>query len=377
MSEGKQDAGSSTSKLVLRADDLEDFCRGAAFLGTGGGGSPYLGRLLAERIMAEGKTVDIISVDEVPDDALVIPTAGMGAPTIGIEKLQRGDETSIALRRLEDHLGQKAFATMPVEMGGANSVTPLIVGAQLGLPVINADGMGRAFPELQMVSFSIYGISTSPFTMTNEYGECVVIEARSNKSAEGLARVICVQMGGMAHMGIYPMTGAEVKRVAVRDTMSLGLEIGRTIRRAREALTDPFEALTAYLRTTEYYSHCEVIFDGKIADVLRETSRGFALGRAIMEGTGASRGTLEVTFQNEYLVARIDGKTRAIVPDLVCICDRETAEPITTDALRYGQRVRVMAVSAPPILRTPEALEIVGPPNFGIDEKFRPLEELA
>ncbi len=84
-----------------------------------------------------------------------------------------------------------------------------------------------------------------------------------------------------------------------------------------------------------------------------------------------------MTFQNEYLVARIDGKTRAIVPDLVCICDRETAEPITTDGLRYGQRVRVMAVSAPPILRTPEALEIVGPPNFGIDEKFRPLEELA
>ncbi len=173
--------GARSTDLTLRADDLEDFCRGAAFLGTGGGGSPYLGRLLAQRIMAEGKTVEIISVDDVPDDALVIPTAGMGAPTIGVEKLQRGDETVVALRRLEEHLGRKAFATMPVEMGGANSVTPLIVGAQTGLPVINADGMGRAFPELQMASFSIYGIQTSPFTRTDEHGECVLIGAGASQ----------------------------------------------------------------------------------------------------------------------------------------------------------------------------------------------------
>ncbi len=64
--------------------DLVDFCRGAAFLGAGGGGGPYLGRLHAERVMTEEKPVEIIGVDEVPDDALIIPTAGMGAPTVGI-----------------------------------------------------------------------------------------------------------------------------------------------------------------------------------------------------------------------------------------------------------------------------------------------------
>jgi hypothetical protein len=98
--------------------DLVDFCRGAAFLGAGGGGSPYLGRLHAERVMTEEKPVEIIGVDEVPDDALIIPTAGMGAPTVGIEKLERGDEPTLAFERLERHLGRKAFATMPVEMGG-------------------------------------------------------------------------------------------------------------------------------------------------------------------------------------------------------------------------------------------------------------------
>ena len=33
---------------------------------------------------------------------------------------------------------------------------------QTGLPVIDGDGMGRAFPELQMKTFSIYGVKATP-----------------------------------------------------------------------------------------------------------------------------------------------------------------------------------------------------------------------
>lgn len=39
---------------------------------------------------------------------------------------------------------------MAAEVGGANSFEPLVVGAKVGLPVLDADGMGRAFPELQV-----------------------------------------------------------------------------------------------------------------------------------------------------------------------------------------------------------------------------------
>ena len=41
--------------------------------------------------------------------------------------------------------------------------------------------------------------------------------------------------------------------------------------------------------------------------------------------------------------------------------DAETAEPITTEGLRYGQRVRVVAISTPAVMRTPEALAVFGP----------------
>ena len=67
----------------------------------------------------------------------------------------------------------------------------------------------------------------------------------------------------------------------------------------------------------------------------------------------------------------------AMVPDLICVLDRETAEPITTEGLKYGQRVRVVGVSVPPAMRTPQALAVFGPAYFGIAEAYTPIERLA
>src|SRR5437660_2000951 len=146
----------------LTPQDLRDLARGAAFLGTGGGGDPYVGRLMVEQALAEGGRVTLISPEEVPDDAFVIPTAMMGAPTVLVEKIPSGHEAVASLRALEAHLGRRAYATMPIECGGINSTMPLVVGARLGLPVIDADGMGRAFPELQMETFHVYGVPGTP-----------------------------------------------------------------------------------------------------------------------------------------------------------------------------------------------------------------------
>ena len=101
------------------------------------------------------------------------------------------------------------------------------------------------------------------------------------------------------------------------------------------------------------------------------------MGSAQIQGTETYSGLMDITFQNEHLVARVDGQVKAIVPDLICIMDGETAEPITTEALRYGQRVKILSVSCPPIMRTPEALKFFGPQVFDIKEPFTPIETLA
>jgi DUF917 family protein len=80
---------------------------------------------------------------------------------------------------------------------------------------------------------------------------------------------------------------------------------------------------------------------------------------------------MHIDFQNENLIAQVGETVLAVVPDLICILDSETAEPITTEELRYGQRVKVMAVQVPEIMRTPEALAVWGPRHFGFDMDYQ------
>lgn len=361
--------------LILTAADLPDVARGAAFLGAGGGGNPYVGRLMVELALTEtGRTLELLDLAEVPDDALLIPTNMMGAPTCIVEKLPEGMEAARSLQRLERHLGRTAFATMPVEAGGVNSMIPLVVALRLGIPVVDADGMGRAFPELFHETFHIYGVSGTPMVISDEHGDQALIETHDNFAMEWLARGLTIRMGGVSYVAMYPMDGATAKRVAIPGTIGLCLLIGRTIRTAHAGHSDPFAALIDALAGTTY-AVARVIFTGKIVEVFRRTTDGFVKGTVRIAPTDPNDTAppLEIDFQNENLIARRGLHTLAVVPDLICVLDAETAEPITTEELRYGQRVRIMAVGVPPIMRTPEALAVWGPRHFGYDVEYVPL----
>ncbi|MFN8593644.1 MAG: DUF917 domain-containing protein [Thermomicrobiales bacterium] len=362
---------------MLTTGDLPDLARGAAFLGTGGGGNPYVGRLMVESAMRDtGRDLELLDLADLPDDALVIPTAMMGAPTCIVEKLPRGTEAAASLKLLEQRLGKEAYATMPIEAGGVNSMIPLVVALRLGIPVVDADGMGRAFPELQHETFNVYGVSGTPMVITNDHHDQTVLETHDNVMMEWLARGVTIRMGGVAYIAEYPMDGATAKRVSIGGTIGVGLKIGRALRRAREEHRDPFAHLLETLSETDYYP-ARIIFSGKIVEVYRRTSEGFAKGTVrIRELEGETDGdprTMAIDFQNENLIARAGDRILSVVPDLICILDSETAEPITTEELRYGQRVKVMAVTVPPIMRTPEALRVWGPRTFGFDVDYVPM----
>ncbi len=359
----------------LTAADLPDLARGATLLGTGGGGDPYIGSKLVEQVLGTG-SITVLDPTDLADDAFVIPTAQMGAPTVMIEKLPAGTEPTLALRTLESHLGRQADATMPIECGGVNSMIPFLVAAETGLPVVDADGMGRAFPELSMETFAVYGVHGSPLALAGERGETVVIDTGDDdKQLEWLARAVTIRLGGVGHIAEYAMSGADVRRTAVPRTISMALALGRAIRVAQEQKRSPFTAIAAALAPTGY-SHVADLFEGKIVDVERRTTEGFARGRVRIAPTGDGP-DLVIGFQNENLTAHRGDELLAIVPDLICVLDHESAEPITTERLRYGQRVRVLGISTPDLMRTPGALATFGPVAFGLTEEFLPVEKGA
>jgi hypothetical protein len=348
---------------------MNDLAVGAAVLGTGGGGDPYIGMLLAKQAIRDHGPVQVVDVDEVPDDALVVPAAMMGAPTVMVEKMPEGDEIIRALEALENYLGRPITHTVSAEAGGLNSTLPFMVAARMGIPLADADAMGRAFPEIQMCIPTIYGISATPMALADEKGNSVIIETIDNRWTERFARSITVDMGCTALIALYSLSGAQLKESMIPGTLGLCEELGRTIRETRAAHGDPIRAILDRLHGFE-------LFEGKIADVERRTEAGFARGEARIEGVAADTGSaLVLRFQNEHLVAIRDAEVIASVPDLIIVLASETGEPITTEELRYGFRVTVVAAPCDPRWRTPAGLELVGPRYFGYDVDYVPIEE--
>lgn len=359
----------------IGVDDLEDLALGASILGAGGGGDPWIGRHLAAKVLAERGPVRLMAPYELPDESLVIPTAMMGAPTVMLEKVPNGNEPYLALCALQHHLGRKASATMPIECGGLNLLLPLIAAGLAGIPLVDADGMGRAFPELQMETFHIYGVSGTPAVLVDERGHTCLIKTRDNFALERIAREVTVRMGGAAYIAEFPMSGRQVKETAIPGTVYLALRLGQVLRHCRTA-AEAVEAV-AEVTSNSQYGRAVLLFEGKLSALERQNEGPFARGAVSVEGGHSCSGrSLRVEFQNEYLVATMNGVLVATVPDLIVILDASTARPIPTDALKVGTQVVVMGIPTPALMRLDLALQVWGPRSFGYDFDYVPIELL-
>ncbi len=174
----RQDRGRSVMRS-MSSDDLASLSLGASFLGAGGGGDPYIGTLMARNALDERGEISVIELLEVPDDAICAMSAVMGAPTVLVEKLPGVNEQIAAFAALERHLGREITHVMCAEVGGLNSTLPIVTAARLGKPLIDCDAMGRAFPEIQMSTPTLYGIGAAPIALADDKGNRVCRSRRS------------------------------------------------------------------------------------------------------------------------------------------------------------------------------------------------------
>jgi uncharacterized protein len=356
-------------KRLLDPASLHALARGCAVLGAGGGGDPYLGLLQAQQAAEDYGPVTLVDLDELPDDALIMPCGGIGAPTVSIEKIENGDEGDRLREYLENMTGHQVAALMAAEIGGSNGLLPIAWAARMGLPIVDADGMGRAFPEVPQVAMHLAGISPSPAVMTDERGNVIMFRAISGDWVERLERAAAAEFGGAASSAEFSLTAAQARAGGVvRNSVSLAIRIGQATLGVKGS---PVEALIAEIGAFR-------LVDGKISDVERHTTSGFVRGSVVIEGLGGDAGRLiRLELQNENLVALEQGRLLASVPDLISVLDSETAEAITTERIRYGQRVTVIAFACDPLWRTERGIEVTGPRAFGYDFDFQPVEELV
>lgn len=345
--------------VMIDEQRLHSLAMGAAVLSAGGGSFPYLEHLHAREMLRGGRQVDMVDADTVPDDARVALVAMVGAPLAMLERLVDTDHFTRAVDGLSRYLGHGFDAVMGCEIGCLNAMIPVLVAGKLGLPLVDADTLGRSFPQVNMSTFAINGETMTPMVMSDiRDNEIIIARSADPDWTETLVRAGATALGSVAGIAT-PSTGGFIKRNAVIGSYSRAIRIGETILAAQRAHED------VVARLLEENDGCE-LGRGRISDVERRIEGGFVWGEAtITPSDGGS--PIRVRFQNEYLVVMRDGEVLSTVPDLLCLLDLTSGEPIGTEALRYARQVSVVSMPAMAEHLTPRAIAAVGPRAFGYD----------
>lgn len=349
----------------LTLNNLEDLAIGAAILGSGGGGDPAYPHMMAKNVAQKWGNSKMISISELQADDLVIPIGVIGAPLAESEKIASGREFSILLEVLEKTIGKKVTAVMPFEIGGGNAFTPMMIAPILDIPILDADTMGRAFPEAQMCSCGLLGASCSPGFITDSKGNSVVIYANNNFSLEKIGRQVTVAMGSSAMFGLYPLSGSEAKKMTFPKSISKAMAIGKAYRDAKNHGQDPLASILNTCKGAHLAS-------GKITDIDRSITKGFLKGSVTIQN---KTDHIELLFQNEFLLAKVNGKVVGMTPDILSLVEMETGFPITSESLQYGLKVHLIAIPSPSLWTTPEGLTLVGPRHFGYEIDYTPFQK--
>ncbi len=356
------DAPARDRLTELTAADVPALAAGTAIFGTGGGGAVHTSQMVAEHALRERGPVPLVTVDDLGPQDQVILLSGIGAPTVGIEMLSAAHQVETLLRESERVLGRPVTTLMAAEIGGSNGVSPVGWASRLGLKLLDADGMGRAFPDAAMVSMNVAGLPCEFAVLSDVVGNVSVLRTVDLHWLERHARALTIASGSICLGAHYPMTAATVRGAVVEGTVSAAVRVGHALLSS----PDPVRAVAAELGGS-------LLITGKITDLDRRTEGGFSRGSVTISGTGEDRGRLQrLELQNENLVVLEDGEVVVSVPDNVTVIDSETGHAITTEMLRFGQRVCVLAWAADPIWRSARGLELAGPQAFGYDLPYTP-----
>jgi DUF917 family protein len=362
---------------MITKQNLDVFLEGVAILGTGGGGSPAFGKLILENDLEVGRTPIIVQPEEVPDDAVVASGGFMGSvklldkmnPLDLVRQWENKYELTESFQLMEETIGRKVDYVIAFELGGLNTPVILSLGARTGRKVINGDGLGRAAPETHMVSFIGHGISLTPMPLVATNGNSVVVRHGVESTfADKLGRWMITRSGGMGANSHYPMSGLQMKKSVIPNTLTKSVELGKALQLARKQGADPVQVVADQLGGKS-------LGDWKILVMDEQEWEGFYFTRLVLTGG------YDLIIKNETMALFKDDTPITIFPDLICILDPETGSGLMSANLKVGDRLSLVVSPCHPTLR--EALiseagaQAFSPAQYGQPElKYRPVEEL-
>lgn len=353
---------------ILSSRDLFNLKDGAAIFSAGGGGSPEAGKRIVSRLVSDGFEVRLAAPDEVPKSAKVVNFACVGATTaIGYDS----DAAVKTLRALEEYIDFSAYAIIPVELGGFNTLVAIDVAARCGIPVVDADGAGRSVPEVHLKVYTIDRIPLTPMVVSDTYAKNMVIvkNAINSRACERITRLLAAEWNHSAYTARRVLTGAQLRTSPIQLSLTKSMRVGNLLRRTANPIGAVLEE-TGGIR----------LFEGSVDYVNRKTRSGFTFVDVKIHGTGRDSGKLfELRAKNEVLVAYKDGKVVALAPDIITPVHSGKGNCVTAEKINEGNKITVLGLPAPQKWKTPRGLKLWKDVlrQTGIMEIYMSIEQLS
>lgn len=352
--------------LELSETEVYDMIDGATILGTGGGGDPEPSYQNLKVLFEQGKKAvvaelsDLNSQDYVASPYFVGSIAPTERPMKGLKFDYRLIGRALELTKEILKFNIKAFITS--EIGGGNTGLALIASMVAGIPLINADFMGRAGPELHQSSVNIMGNKMSPsIIITHDGNEIIVMNYASIDSYEHLARYSSIISGGSAAVLDSIMKKDEADKVSIHGTIQRCINIGKARREALYKGVNPVDAILRHL------INGKIIFKGVINTYEWKDVDGFLKGEVTLIGEDEYTGSkYEGLIINEHISAKIDGEYKILPPDLIIFLNPKDGGAVSNTVLKRGIHIWVVAGDSDDVWKTPKGLELFGPAHFGI-----------
>ncbi len=326
---------------ILGLQDVEAAIRGGSVFAAGGGGWADHGRMLGTAAVSIGRP-ELVSMDEVPDDAFIATAAAIGAPAGTTEWQMLGVDYVKAVEMLQQELGAPLYGLMIGQNGMSSTMNAWLPAALLGTKVIDAVGDIRAHPTGDMGSI---GMAASPeptiqvavggHRNSHSYIELVVRGATAKVSP--ILRKAADMSGGFIASCRNPVRASYVKKNAALGGISRALDLGHAI-------------MTA---------------EGKggraVIDAICVTTSGTILGegavtrKAVSYAEGAfDIGTITIRTDKRHLVLHVmneymavedgEGVRLATFPDVITTLNAD-GKPVSVGHLREGMLLSVFHIA--------------------------------
>ncbi|MBR1221633.1 DUF917 family protein [Bradyrhizobium sp. U87765 SZCCT0131] len=347
---------------ILGPKDVEAAVKGGSVFAAGGGGWADHGRMLGTAAVNAGKP-ELVSMDEVPDDAWIATAAAIGAPAGTTEWEMRGVDYVKAVQLVQEALGAPIYGLMIGQNGKSSTLNGWLPSAILGTKVVDAVGDIRAHPTGDMGSI---GLAKSPQQMIqsavggnrskNSYIELVIRGATAKISP--VLRTASDMSGGFIASCRNPLPASYVKKNAALGGISIALGLGEAIIDAEP------KGGSAVIDAIVKQTRGAIIGQGKVRrKAVVYTNEAFDVG-TITIGDGAKAVTLHV--MNEYMaVDSADGERLSGFPDVITTLNPQ-GEPVSVGELREGDELLVLRIPKSVI---PLSSSVTDPSVYPVVEK--------